>query len=195
MTLKQLAKMLNQPIGNLIRKAHQVGLKVGQNSTLTEAQIQLLKTTDTTPQLKPAADNGIEIKQDEAPAAQQQQPSITSIKQQQLSQSIQAESEQFNYQVHSRLQQSFNDGQELGVLEVLAREQGRTSAAMAVSQAIYQADLNRRAQMMANLSEKLESEDFLQSPQTPAESYWESSQVTASTSLELNQILTNLANI
>lgn len=94
MTLKQLAKTLNQPIGNLIRKAHQVGLKVGQNSTLTTAQIELLKATDTTPQLKPAADNGIEVKQDETPAAQPTNQSITSIKQQQLSQAIQAESEQ-----------------------------------------------------------------------------------------------------
>jgi len=39
MTLNQLAKTLNQPIGNLIRKARQVGLQVGQNSTLTTAQI------------------------------------------------------------------------------------------------------------------------------------------------------------
>ncbi len=194
MTLRELSKAIKTPLGNLIQKARQHGLSVEANTPLTKAQIELLKATDTTPQLKPAADNGLEIKQDEAPAAQSQQPSITTIKQQQLSQSIQAESEQFNHQVHTRLQQSFNDGQELGVLEVLAREQGRTSAAMAVSQAIYQSDMNRRAQMMASLAEKLEGDDFLQSTQTPAECYWESSQVTASTSLELNQILANLAN-
>lgn len=124
-----------------------------------------------------------------------QNQSIASIKQQQLSSSIQAETEQFNHQAQTRLQQSFADGQELGVLEVLAREQGRLNASLAVSQVIFEGDMKRREAALANLAEKLEGEDFFGEQQSPAESYWKSSQVGASSNWELNQILQNLANI
>ncbi len=174
MTLKQLAKTLNQPIGNLIRKARQVGLQVGQNSPLTEAQIELLKATDVTPQLKPAqaseeleanqemksADDfeqsgELEIKQEETPAAPPQNQSIAGIKQQQLSQAIQAEQELNQHQTETRLQQRFADGQFLGVLEALTENQGRVSGYLAVNQVSFNADMQRREQALAKLAEKM----------------------------------------
>ncbi|MDF0556572.1 hypothetical protein [Kamptonema sp. UHCC 0994] len=197
MTLKQLAKTLNVPVGNLIKKANQNGLKIGSNAPLTESQIELLKATDNTPQLKPVQApepiGEMEIREDSAPAAPPQNQSIASIKQQQLSQAIQAENEQFNHQAQTRLQQSFADGQELGVLEVLAREQGRLNASLAVSQVIFESDMKRREAALANLAEKLEGEDFFGEQQSPAESYWKSSQTGASSNWELNQIMQNLA--
>ena len=197
MTLKELSKQWKTPLGNLIKKAQMQGLKVSSNSQLSEAQIELLKATDNTPQLKPAQAQSptgeMEIRQESAPAAPPQNQSIASVKQQQLSASIQAESEQFNHQAQTRLQQSFADGQELGVLEVLAREQGRLNASLAVSSVIFESDMKRREAALANLAEKLEGEDFFGEQQSPAESYWKSSQTGASSNWELNQILTNLA--
>jgi cellobiose-specific phosphotransferase system component IIA len=210
MTLRELAKTLNQPIGILIRKANQNGFKLGSNSSLTPAQVELLKLTDSTPQLKPASpeleqpkshdtqDSGqsgeLEIKPETAPAAHNSNQSILGVKQQQLSQSVKAQNEQFNHQVHTQLQQSFSDGQELGVLEVLAHEQGRVSAAMALSQVIFETGQKRRANSLATLAEKLESEDFFGEGQSPAESYYKSSQIGASSNLELSQIMRNLAS-
>ncbi|HLO49110.1 MAG TPA: hypothetical protein VK211_11900 [Kamptonema sp.] len=197
MTLKELSKQWKTPLGNLIKKAQLQGLKVSSNSQLSEAQIELLKATDNTPKLKPAQAQSptgeMEIRQESVPAAPPQNQSIASIKQQQLSSSIQAETEQFNHQAQTRLQQSFADGQELGVLEVLAREQGRLNASLAVSQVIFEGDMKRREAALANLAEKLEGEDFFGEQQSPAESYWKSSQIGASSNWELNQILQNLA--
>lgn len=81
------------------------------------------------------------------------------------------------------------------MLEVFAREQGRLNASLAVSQVLFESDIKRRANALADLAEKLEGDDFLQSPQTPAESYWKSSQVEATSNLALSQIMQNLANI
>jgi hypothetical protein len=197
MTLKELAKNLKTPLGNLIKKAQQKGIKINSNAPLTKAQIELLSFADEIPQLKPALDyeptSEMEIREESVPAAPPQNQSIASIKQQQLSASIHAESEQFNHQTHTRLQQSFADGQELGVLEVLAREQGRLNASLAVNQVIFESDMKRREAALANLAQKLEGEDFFGEQQSPAESYWKSSLRGASSNLELNQILTNLA--
>lgn len=197
MTLKELAKSLNTPVGNLIKKANQNGLKIGSNASLTQAQIELLKTTDNTPQLKPAQPQSptgeMEITEDSVPAAPPQNQSIASVKQQQLSSSIQAESELSQHQTETRLQQRFADGQYLGVLEALAEGQGRVNGYLAVSQVTFNADMQRREQALATLTEKLEGEDFFGNSQSAAESYYKSSQVGASTSQDINQILTNLA--
>jgi hypothetical protein len=210
MTLRELAKSINKPIGFLIQKANKHGMRLGSNSTLTPSQIELLKSTETVPQLKPASpdleqsesletpDNEptgeLEIKQESKPAAPNQNQSILGVKQQQLSQSVKAQNEQFNHQVHTQLQQSFSDGQELGVLEVLAHEQGRVSAAMALSQVIFETGQKRRANSLATLAEKLDGEDFFGEGQSPAESYFKSSQIGASSNLELSQIMQNLAS-
>ncbi|HLO47241.1 MAG TPA: translation initiation factor IF-2 N-terminal domain-containing protein, partial [Kamptonema sp.] len=73
MTLKELSKQWKTPLGNLIKKAQLQGLKVSSNSQLSEAQIELLKATDNTPQLKPAQasepSGEMEIREDSVPAA------------------------------------------------------------------------------------------------------------------------------
>jgi len=197
MTLKELAKNLKTPLGNLIRKAQQKGLKIKSDAPLTEAQIELLKATDETPQLKPAADceskGELEIKPESTPAAPPASISIASVKQQQLSQSIAAENEQFNYHAHTRLQQSFTEGQELGILEALAEQDGRLNGKMAVQQVIFNSEMNRRANSLAEVANAMGESDFFGVQQSTAESYWKSSQVGASSNSELNQILKNLA--
>jgi len=110
---------------NLVKKAQQKGLKITQNAHLTEHQIELLKADDELPQLKSANDSELAEETETTPAAPPASISIASIKQQQLSQSIAAENEQFNYHAQTRLQQSFTEGQELGILEALAEQDGR----------------------------------------------------------------------
>lgn len=198
MTLKELAKVLNTPLGNLIRKAKDNGLPASPEATLTESQIEILKASDEVPALKPSlppqSNPEPQSEASEIAPTNQQTESIATRKERELQQAIQAESEQFNHQAEARLQQRFADGQYLGVLEGIAENQGRVSGYLAVSQVAFNADLARRHKVLNELAAKVEGTDFFGSHQSPAESYYKSSQVAASTNANVNQILQNLAS-
>jgi hypothetical protein len=193
MTLKELARTLTTPVGSLIKKAQQHGLNLNPNSHLTPNQIEILKSSDNIPRLKPSESKPGEL--GEIKSSSEEPKSLLSTitnKQQQISQSSQAEEAQFNHQTLTRLQQSFAEGQELGCLEVLVKEEGRLGASLALSQVLFSSDMNRREKSLSELADKMSSDDFFGKTQSPSESYYKSQmQSSPLKPLNLTQILQN----
>lgn len=118
--------------------------------------------------------------------------SVAGKQQSQLAQAIAADVEISKHILNTRLQAVFSRGQNIGVVETLVEEQGRLNGALSAKQALFNADMERSQKLLDDVLNQLEDSDFFGGFQTPQESYFKTSQVGASSNLELNQILKSL---
>ena len=206
MKLSELAKTLNTPVGELIKRAKASNLKVDFNTPLTAEQIVELKKVEEQPIARPQLPGQSESQQPQQDPQEQMvqtQNSAQSIAAQthaKLSQSRQAKNAQAGNLFQAAVQAEYANGQDRGLLLGLANEQGAVDAYMAVQQAfagINQADLSIQAADRASLLSQ--DNNLLGELQNPCRSYSESEETianarSAATAIQsdLNQILRDL---
>lgn len=206
MKLNELAKILNTPVPELIKRAKNSNLKVDYNTQLTPEQIAQLKKVEEQSIARPQLSGQSEPQQlqqepqERMVQTQNSAPSITAQTHAKLSQSRQAKNAQASNLFQAAVQAEYASGQDRGLLLGLANEQGAVDAYMAVQQAfagVNQADLNIQAADRASFLSQNNS--LLGELQNPCRSYSESEETlvsarSAATAIQsdLNQILKDL---
>lgn len=206
MKLSELAKTLNTPVGELIKRAKASNLKVDFNTPLTAEQIVELKKVEEQPIILPQlpgqseSQQPLQEPQEQMVRAQNSAPSIAAQTHAKLSQSRQAKNAQANNLFQAAVQAEYASGQDRGLLLGIANEQGAVDAYMAVQQAfagVGRADLDIQAGDRANFLSQDNS--LLGELQNPCRSYSESEETlvntrsaATATQSDLNRILKDL---
>lgn len=209
MKLSELAKTLNTPVGELIKRAKASNLKVDFNTPLTAEQIVELKKVEEQPISRPQLPGQSEPRQHQeqivptepsAPESANQNPinngsDIASIQQNAVTQASAARQAQEQHILQTRLQQASGDGLYEGVVEGLTHQKSRIEGLMLVTDAAFQSEQSQRekhGELMASLLG--ESSDFLTRHPGAAQTYTESAKIGAATTANIMQTINNLRN-
>lgn len=209
MKLSELAKTLNTPVGELIKRAKASNLKVDFNTQLTAEQIAKLKNVEEQPIIRPRLPGQSEPCQHQEQMVPSEPSSpesvnqgsinngsdIASIQQNAVTQASAARQAQQQHILQTRLQQASGDGLYEGVVEGLTHQKSRIEGLMLVTDAAFQSEQSERekhGELMASLLG--ESSDFLTRHPGAAQTYTESAKIGAATTANIMQTINNLRN-
>ena len=203
MRLSELAKTLNTPVPELIRRAKKSDLKINHDTQLTEEQIAQLKKVEQESIARPQLpESSIEQPSSERMIVNENVPieSIAAQTHAQLTKSRQAKNAQAGNLFEAAVQSEYAAGQDTGLLLGLVNQQGVVDAYMSIQQAyasVQQADLSIQATDRVNFLSQ--DNNLLGELQNPCKSFSQSEELLATTrsvatatQSGLNQILIDL---